>query len=779
LNRHSSVECGILRLVKAVFSTALLLLLPFVAHAVPVTGEIRQQALSNAVASARVTLFATNLTYFRETRTSTNGTFRFPYVAVGSYQLGVAALGYEYQERTIVVSNTPSSHYFEIWVETNGGRWTIVGNTEPELLDGSGSGTLLPSGEIFFCHDTEDPIMFDPVSGQKWYPPDSLSAQGCHTTTMNTDGGMFLVGGSMGGNPQDPVVKIAKSYYRNTNVWARHADMATGRWYPGLVRLPDERLLILGGELDGPPRRTNGCEIYNPRLNTWTNTGSFNRATEIPPTVTLYTGEVLKTWRDPELYNIASGTWRPAANMIQPRVGQDNGDHCDHEIVHLPDGRVMVVGIFPANTNTNTRFCEFYNPSNNTWALGPNPRALRNRPETVILPDGRVLAFGGQYSGPAPVPVPLANAGTIPNCTKVCDLYDTVRNGWRPMADLNRFIHYHNVTLLVPDGRVIATGGAGLTANRSFAGDDSSIEAFEPPYLFRGVRPRIDSLSTTELVLGSNFTMRVSFTESLTKLALVSARATTHWVDGGPQRFFYLDFAQAGSEITATLPTDAVQLMPGYYILYALVDDIPSVGQIVRITDAPKLPVLIPHVWLSADSSATAEGPGNALTLPIRSDNPLSAPLRVNYMISGTALNGFDYRRLSNFAVIPNTATSTTIFILPTDDSLSEGTEDITITLLPSPHYVLADPTQLTVQLADNEPPPVPFTLGLAQPSTNTFLMAVSGPATRVPLVQFSADLTNWFHLAPFPNLTGTNYLFEISTGTGDPEPGFFFRGVQ
>ena len=48
------------------------------------------------------------------------------------------------------------------------------------------------------------------------------------------------------------------------------------------------------------------------------------------------------------------------------------------------------------------------------------------------------------------------------------------------------------VTVLVPDGRVINTGGAGLTSNRSFAGDDSSIEAFEPPYLFRGVRPRID-----------------------------------------------------------------------------------------------------------------------------------------------------------------------------------------------------------------------------------------------------------------------------------------------
>src|SRR6266705_2558325 len=127
------------------------------------------------------------------------------------------------------------------------------------------------------------------------------------------------------------------------------------------------------------------------------------------------------------------------------------------------------------------------------------------------------------------------------------------------MADLNRFIHYHNVTVLVPDGRVIATGGAGLTSNRSFAGDDSSIEAFEPPYLFRGVRPRIDWLSSTDLVLGSNFTLRVSLSEAVTRLVLISARATTHWVDGGPQRYLSIDFTQTGSLIEATVPGDAVR----------------------------------------------------------------------------------------------------------------------------------------------------------------------------------------------------------------------------
>ena len=185
-------------------------------------------------------------------------------------------------------------------------------------------------------------------------------------------------------------------------------------------------------------------------------------------------------------------------------------------------------------------------------------------------------------------------------------------------GDLNRFIHYHNVTLLVPDGRVIATGGAGLTSNRSFAGDDSSIEAFEPPYLFRGVRPRIDSLSTPDLVLGSNFTMNVSFASALTKVVLVSARAVTHWVDGGPQRYLAIDFTQNGPLVTATVPSDPVRALAGYYILFALVDDIPSVGRIVRITPTPTSRPAVPSVSVTA-LDANASEPGANIGTLVRS----------------------------------------------------------------------------------------------------------------------------------------------------------------
>lgn len=729
-------------------------------HASQVTGQLTNTA--GPVSGARVTLFTTDLLFFREARSDISGVFSFERVGLGSYRLGVAALGDEYQETNVSVTGLVASANFNLRSETNGGRWTIVGNTAPELLDGTGSGTLLPSGEVLFCHDTEDPIVFDPVAALKWFPPTSGSGQGCHIPTLNTDGTLFLAGGSEDGYPQGVVVKTVKQYWRNTNGWSRLPDMNVPRWYPGIVRFPDERLMVLGGEQNGSPGRTTACEIYDPITRTWTNAAPFALPSEITPTVLLYNGELLKTWRYPEFYNISSNQWRAAPNMVQTRLGASNGDHCDHEIVFMPDGRVMAVGISPTVLDANTRFVEFYSPSNNTWSLGPNPRALRRQPEALILPDGRVLAFGGQYSGPMPAPVPLANAGTIPNCTKVCDIYDPASDSWRALADMNRFIHYHNVTVLVPDGRVIATGGAGLTATNSFAGDDMSIEAYEPPYLFRGVRPRIDSLSTTDLVLGSNFTVRISFAEQITKLVLVSARATTHWVDGGPQRFLPLEFVQTGSQIEATLPNDPVRALAGYYILFAMVDDIPSIGRIVRITPAVTPRPSLPNISVTT-LDATASESGDTGTFRITRTGSTNAPLTVRYSLSGSAVNGSDFNTLSNYIVIPAGSSNANITVVPVNDNLSEGEETVSLNLFDTTGYNAGPLTNAVVTISDDDPTPIPFALQINALDAGSFRLTLTGPATRLYSFDAANELNSWRAWAQVVNSNGTIQVLEAT----------------
>jgi hypothetical protein len=62
-------------------------------------------------------------------------------------------------------------------------------------------------------------------------------------------------------------------------------------------------------------------------------------------------------------------------------------------------------------------------------------------------------------------------------------------------------------------------------------------------------------------VAGSNFTFKVSYASALTKVVLVSARATSHWVDGGPQRYLALTFSQNGSDVQATVPGGTVRAL--------------------------------------------------------------------------------------------------------------------------------------------------------------------------------------------------------------------------
>jgi hypothetical protein len=61
-------------------------------------------------------------------------------------------------------------------------------------------------------------------------------------------------------------------------------------------------------------------------------------------------------------------------------------------------------------------------------------------------------------------------------------------------------VEYHGLSLLAPDGRVITTSG---TSNQAVGPtNNNDVEAYAPPYLFRGPRPRIDSVSTADFENG-------------------------------------------------------------------------------------------------------------------------------------------------------------------------------------------------------------------------------------------------------------------------------------
>ncbi|MBA3709283.1 MAG: carbohydrate-binding protein, partial [Planctomycetes bacterium] len=545
-----------------------------------------------SVANARMTLFSGSVgspSGFREVRANASGSYAFTNVAAGTYQLGAEALGYQYQQVAVSVGTSSVTRTFTLGAETEPGRWDLTGVETAENLGGTAYGILLPGGqpggEILYCHDSTDPVMYDPTANSKWIPPASGETAGCFGATVFANGDVLVAGGSAAGFPQTGVRRSVKYYRRSTNAWSFLPSMNEGRWYPAVVKLADERVLVIAGEGQAEGYgRVDTCEIYDPINKTWTYTANrIELPTEMPPTLLLKNGEVLKTWRYAQRFNVGSTLWRNTGNFAQPRPWAVVGQHCDHSLIYLPDNRVMALGIYPDPSTSNPSMIEFYDAATERWTVGPTPRYLRARPRSIMLPDSRVLCWGGEYVGPSAGAPPLRDTPPYANSvTNTADIFDYTRNQWRPAANLNRFTHYHSVSQLLPDGRIIDSGGAGNNT------DDLRIEAYSPPYLFRGVRPRIDAISTTSLSRGSTFTLDVSQTSAVTRVALVGARCATHWMDTGPQRYLPLAFSQASGRVTATVSSDANVVPPGIYLVYALVDDIPSVGVIVSVgTNAP------------------------------------------------------------------------------------------------------------------------------------------------------------------------------------------------
>src|SRR6266498_2749777 len=81
-------------------------------RAVPLSGQVKENLANNAVVGARVTLFSPDLRIFREQRIDLAGRYSLNLIAEGNYRLGIAAIGFEYQERAVSVSNLPVTNNF-------------------------------------------------------------------------------------------------------------------------------------------------------------------------------------------------------------------------------------------------------------------------------------------------------------------------------------------------------------------------------------------------------------------------------------------------------------------------------------------------------------------------------------------------------------------------------------------------------------------------------------------------------------------------------------------
>ncbi len=408
--------------------------------------------------------------------------------------------------------------------------------------------------------------------------------------TLTTDGRVLYFGGGNvdadGNFDGVSSYDFVKAFAPASKEWQVYAPMLERRWYAGLARLADERMLLYGGGQQPNVVRTATSEIYIPKTQTTMATGSLTEPGGFGNAMLLKNGEVFLSWYPPQIWNPQTGQWRTAANFLQPlratsgRAIPPIGDHPDHTAIYLSDGRIAAIGIRRTALENPGSMVELYDPATNQWTFGASPRVRRSMCEVVYLPDGTILCAGGKKED---------DSATFTNAwgqTRAVDLYNPRQNKWRALNDMANAREYHAITLLLPDGRVVTTAGTAQPGLAPPHSANNDVEAFEPPYLFRGPRPRIKRLATNTFVNGQSFTFNVERTNQISAVILLGMNALTHWMDGGVPRRLKLSFTQKERRVRAKIPSNMLTAPLGYYLLLAMVDGIPSEGKIVRIVAA-------------------------------------------------------------------------------------------------------------------------------------------------------------------------------------------------
>lgn len=539
-----------------------------------VTGVVSDM-MSTALPDVRVTLYNADTSFFAEERTDALGNYMFMGVPADVYTVNASRADLAYTRVPITTNGVdPLMQDLVVSTDTVLGQWNVLVNS-PEPLGGTNLSTLLPDGRIFYCHNTTDPFVFDPETNAPTLIPGAGAVQGCVGLAMRTDSAVVFIGGAAT-EVYGPGTKFVKTWNGGTGSWTAMVPVLDDfRWYPSTTTLADGRVLTVGGGNENNPQRTNTSEVLDPYTLTTTVVDTIAIGNEQSPIVMLYDGTVLMTHRPPQLFDPATDQWNTTGDFVQGNR-MPNGDHADHELVVLPEGDVVAVGYRSFTPGVYGNMVEVYDPVSGTWSLGTNATTVRSRPETVLLPNKKILVFAGEKeddSDPTPT-----NAW---NMTKVAHYYDPYAAAWRQLRDMNWFREYHATAIQVPDGRIIVAGGEGQPGNEPSL---SVIEAFTPPYLFKGIRPEIAPLADRDLARGETIALNFSRTDVLTSIVLQAQTLVTHMMNCGNNRFVELPFTISGSQASATLPADALALPDGFYLLTGMVDDIPAVSQIVRVT---------------------------------------------------------------------------------------------------------------------------------------------------------------------------------------------------
>jgi FtsP/CotA-like multicopper oxidase with cupredoxin domain len=397
---------------------------------------------------------------------------------------------------------------------------------------------------------------------------------------VNDAAGTIVAAGGFRSDKNNPALttdteRRAFTFDPTTSSWAQAADLHADRFYPTSITLADGRIMTLYGQDTTTGATENSLELFTPG-----GVGAWSQAKPLPFNYFYYPWTFLLP--DGELF--VAGPQKPArrfdwtANpVVDNPAGQYNqtapqrGQNMDGTAVLLPlkpplyAPRVLIAGGDSAATQQNAEWIDLSTPTP-TWQALPNLNVPRDKVNSVLLPDGRVLIAGGIITLPDGGPAEIFDP-------------EDPRSGFELGPNMRHIRGYHSSAILLADGSVLMGGDA----NGGADGGNTPNERYLPSYFFKA-RPTVTNVPAN-LASGAPFPVQTPNPGAIAEVVLMRPGAVTHGFNQAQRYVGCAIVGRTATEVHATAPANGNIAPPGYYLLFLVdFDRVPSTGTWVRLT---------------------------------------------------------------------------------------------------------------------------------------------------------------------------------------------------
>jgi FtsP/CotA-like multicopper oxidase with cupredoxin domain len=425
-----------------------------------------------------------------------------------------------------------------------------------------------------------------PVNQPQALAADENIWSGAHAHLADPTGTILLLGGfHFNSNPPlDPdTERRAFLFDPTTSSFTAAANLNTGRFYPTTITMPDGRPMTLFGQDNASPGAPTAAsaETFTPG-----GAGAWSAPKPLPFSYFYYPWTFLLPGGDMFIAGPQKPARRfdPTANPVVDNpalqynqlANPQRGVNMDGTAVLLPlkppgyEPRVLVAGgtsngaAWSAGEAGALQTAEWIDLSvaAPAWQALPNMNVPRDKVNSVLLPDGRVLVVGGFETPPDGGPAEIFDP-------------EDPQSGFLIGPNLKHARGYHSAAILLPDGSIIVGGDPN--------GGNTPNERYLPSYFFKP-RPSIAGVPGT-INYGAAFSVQTSTPAAIAEVVLMRPGAVTHGFNHNQRSVGCVIDGTTATAVNATAPQDGTIAPPGHYLLFLVDHDrVPSAGAWIRLT---------------------------------------------------------------------------------------------------------------------------------------------------------------------------------------------------